>query len=311
MFFFAVIWSVCQAWGQIINKSINKFKWEISGVLFISILLLYIEVTSPNMQLFELSQSAQSVIEVSAIKGKLNSIKEIPLEIVNSRDIINEDKIIINKPTLEQALFNYLKLKDNNKITESQVIGFHKFMTLGLDFKITWKGRKNWVSISRWFYAYTFWLIIFTILIFFVLSIQLGEPRNFFNQNKYMKHLVFSQAMTLLWIPFRLYYVNEPKNLMFNPNNLQWFQPLDPFVPLTIFILSISPISNIIGKQKKNWILIIMTPVVTVLTLILGAQTQLLSLLFGLNTIDERIWILFFITTGLCIYLFFNYKSSK
>lgn len=309
--FWAVIWSVCQGWGQIINKSINKFKWGISGVLFISIVLLYIEVTSPNMQLFELSQSAQSVIEVSAIKGKLNSIKEIPLEIVNSRDIINEDKIIINKPTLEHALFNYLKLKDNNKITESQVIGFHKFMTLGLDFKITWKGRKNWVSISRWFYAYTFWLIIFTILIFFVLSIQLGEPRIFFNQNKYMKHLVFSQAMTLLWIPFRLYYVNEPKNLMFNLNNLQWFQPLDICVFFTILVLSISPISNIIGKQKKNWRLIIMAPVVTVLTLILGAQTQLLSLLFGLNTIDERIWILFIIFTGLCIYLFFNDKSSK
>ncbi|MDE5108224.1 MAG: hypothetical protein O4808_14550, partial [Trichodesmium sp. St17_bin3_1_1] len=309
--FWAVIWSVCQGWGQIINKSINKFKWEMSGVLFISIVLLYFEVTSPNMLLFELSQSAQSILEVSAIKGKLNSIKEIPLEIVNSRNILNEDKIIINKPTLEQALFNYLKLKNNNKITESQVIGFHDFMTLGLDFKITWKGRKKWVSISRWFYAYTFWLIIFTILIFFVLSIQLGEPGIFFNQNKYMKHLVFSQAMTILWIPFRLYYVNEPKNLIFNPNNLQWFQPLDICVVFTILVLSISPISNIIGKQKKNWILIIMTPVVTVLTLILGAQTQLLSLLFGLNTIDERIWILFFITTGLCIYLFFNYKSSK
>ena len=181
------------------------------------------------------------MIEVSSIKGELNSIKEIPLEIVNTRDIINEDKIIINKPTLEQALLNYLKLKDNNKITKSQVIGFHKFMTLGLDFDITWKGRKNWVSISRWFYAYTFWLITFTVLIFFVLWAQVQEPRKFFNQNKYMKHLVFSQAMTLLWIPFRLYYVNEPKNLIFNPNNLQWFQPLDICVVFTILVLSISP----------------------------------------------------------------------
>ena len=118
-FFWAVIWSVCKCWGQIINKSINEFKWEISAALFISIVLIYVEVTSPNMLLFELSQSARSMIEVSAIKGELNSIKEIPLEIVNTRDIINEDKIIINKPTLEQALFNYLKLKDNNKITKS------------------------------------------------------------------------------------------------------------------------------------------------------------------------------------------------
>ena len=307
--FWAVIWSVCQGWGQIINK--YEFKWVVYIVLSISIIVTYIEVTSPNMLLFEFSQSAQSSIKVSAIKGELNSIKEIPLEIVNTRELINEDKIIINKPTLEQALFNYLKLKDNNKITESQVIGFHNFMTLGLNFNTTWKGRKNWVSISRWFYAYTFWLIVFTILIFIVLWGQVQDPRKFFNQNKYIKHLVFSQAMTLLWIPFRLYYVKEPKDLIFNSNNLQGFQPLEPFVFIILFLLFVSTTYNIYKQQKKNWILIIMTPVVTVLTLILGAQTQLLSLLFGLNTIDERIWILFSITTGLCVYLFFNDKSSK
>lgn len=37
------------------------------------------------------------MIEVLFIKGEFNSIKEIFLEIVNIRDIINEDKIIINK----------------------------------------------------------------------------------------------------------------------------------------------------------------------------------------------------------------------
>ena len=123
-FFWAVIWSVCKCWGQIINKSINEFKWEISAALFISIVLLYVEVTSPNMLLFELSQSARSTLEVSAIKGELNSIKEIPLDIVNTREMINEDKIIISQPTLVQALFNYLKLKDNNKILNHKPLVF-------------------------------------------------------------------------------------------------------------------------------------------------------------------------------------------
>ncbi len=309
--FWAVIWSVCQGWGQIINKSINKFKWEMSGVLFISIVLLYFEVTSPNMLLFELSQSAQSILEVSAIKGKLNSIKEIPLEIVNSRDIINEDKIIINKPTLDKALFNYLKLKDNNKITESQAIGFHNFMYLGLDYKTTWKGRKKWVSISRYFYAYTSWLIVFTILIIYVLGGQVQDPRIFFNYNKYMKHLVFSQAMMLLWIPFKLYYVNEPKNLIFNSNNLQWFQPLEPFVFFTISYFHLSTIYYMIVQHKKNWLSIMITVVLIIFNFILGSQTELLSKVFGLNTIDERIWIVFAIVIGLCIYLFFNDQSSK
>ncbi|NER02131.1 MAG: hypothetical protein F6K17_05535 [Okeania sp. SIO3C4] len=106
--FWAVIWSVCKCWGQIINKSINKFKWGIFGALFISIILLHVEVTSPNMLLFELSPSARStinnqvIIEVSAIKGKLGSIKEIPPEIVDTRDIINEDKIIISNLPLNK-----------------------------------------------------------------------------------------------------------------------------------------------------------------------------------------------------------------
>ncbi|MCL2934170.1 MAG: hypothetical protein MGG11_18585, partial [Trichodesmium sp. MAG_R03] len=310
-FFWAVIWSVCQGWGQIINKSINKFKWEIFIALFISITFLFIEVTSPHMLLFELSQSAQSIIEVSAIKGELNSIKEIPLEIVNTRELINEDKIIINKPTLEQALLNYLKLKDNNKITESQVIGFHNFMTLGLNFNTTWKGRKNWVSISRYFYAYTSWLIVFTIIILYVLGRQVQDPRNFFYYNKYMQHLVFSQAMMLLWTPFRLYYVNEPKNLIFNSTNLQGFQPLDPFVFFTISALSLSTIYYMIVQQKKNWGFIIITVVLIIFNFKLGSQTELLSQVFGLNTIDERIWIVFAIVIGLCIYLFFNDKLSK
>jgi hypothetical protein len=309
--FWAVIWSVRKCWEQIINKSTKKLKRGIFIALFISITFLFIEVTSPNMLLFELSQSARSTLEVSAIKGELNSIKEIPLDIVNTREMINEDKIIISQPTLDQALFNYLKLKDNNKITESQAIGFHNFMYLGLDYKTTWKGRKKWVSISRYFYAYTFWLIVFTIIIICVLGRQVEDPRKLFNYDKYMKHLVFSQAMMLLWIPFKLYYVNEPKNLIFHSTNLQGFQPLDLFVFFTISFFSLSTIYYMIKQQKKNWGFIMIIVVLIIFNFILGYQTELLSKVFGLNTIDERIWIVFAIVIGLCIYLFFNDKSSK
>ncbi|MDY7008226.1 MAG: hypothetical protein SWX82_30940 [Cyanobacteriota bacterium] len=312
-FLWAAIWGVCQSFSQIINKSINKFKWGILGMLFVSIALLSVEVTSPNMLLFELSPSAQSIIdnqvilEVSAIKGGLDSIKEISSEIVDTRDIINEDKIVIRKPILEEALSNYLELKKSNKITESQAIGFHNLMYLGLDYKTTWKGGKNWISISRWFYGYTFWLIIFTILIFFVLWVQVQDPRKFFNQVKYCEYLVFSQAMILFWIPFRFYYLNEPKNLIFNYKNLNFWQPLDPFVYVTISFLFLSTLDKIIRQKEKNWILIIITVVFIAFNLILGAQTELLSRFFGVNTIDDRMWILLVVFSWLFIYLFSNY----
>ena len=66
-----------------------------------------------------------------------------------------------------------------------------------------------------------------------------------------------------------------------------------------------------IKQQKKNWAFIMITVVLIIFNFILGSQTELLSRVFGLNTIDERIWIVFAIVIGLCIYLFFNDKSSK
>ncbi|NEO53037.1 MAG: CHAT domain-containing protein [Okeania sp. SIO3B5] len=311
-FLWAAIWSVYKCFGQIINKKINQFKWGIPIALFISIIFLHVEVTSPNILLFELSPSAESeIIGVPAIQNKLNSIKEIPSEIVDINHIINGDNIIISQPILEEALFNYLKLKDTNKITQSQAIGFHNLMYLGLGYKMTWKGRKNWLSISHWFYAYTFWLIVFTILILFILWVQVQDPRKFFNQVKYFENLVFSQAMIFFWIPFRLYYINEPKNLIFNYNNLQGLQPLDPCAPIALSMLFLSTVYRIIRQQNKNWILIIITLVLIVSNFILGAQTELLSRIFGLNTVDPRTWIIFVIFTGLSIYIFSNYKSSK
>jgi hypothetical protein len=307
----AALWSVYKAFSQIIDKS--KLRLGIAIALGISMILLSIEITSPNMFLFELSKSAQStinnqtILQGKAIKGGLDSIKAIPPEIVNIKDIIHQDKITINKSTLEEALHNYIELKDANKLTKEQVTGFHNLMYLGLDGQ-TWKGRKNWVSLSRWFYGYTFVVIAFTVLIFFLFWIQSFEVRQFFNQSQFFQYLGFSQIMILLWIPFRLYYINENKAMIFGGKDNWWLQNLDIFVYTIVLILAILMIvrGNILMKKQKSWL--IYTTMGTVFSAIfIGlSQKELLSHLFGLNTPDERIWIIYPIFIGLCFWAFLN-----
>ncbi|MGK7886844.1 MAG: CHAT domain-containing protein [Crocosphaera sp.] len=318
--FWAAIWSVYKGFGQIHHKS--RLNLGFCGILLVSIVITFIEITSPHMMLFELSSSAQSNINNQTIlalktipnrvdnrQNVLENIKTIPSEIVDIHKIVTQDSLTINKSILETALSNYLKLKINNKITKEEAIGFHQLMYLGSDYKTTWKNRKNWFSLSRWFYIYTFWILIFTVLIFVVFWVQSQEPRQFYNHLQYIKYLVFSQVVILLWMPFRLYYVIEPKSLIFGYNNFQWLQQLDPFVYLVISVLLLTTALKTYQRKEIRFLFIL--PIIVIsFSLWLGhRQTELLSRLFGLNTVDWRVWLVYPLFTGGCVYLFLNYQN--
>ncbi|NET74515.1 MAG: hypothetical protein F6K62_27540, partial [Sphaerospermopsis sp. SIO1G2] len=217
----------------------------------------------------------------------------------------------INKSILETALSNYLNPKINNKITKEEAIGFHQLMYLGSDYKTTWKGRENWVSFSRYFYIYTFWILVFTVLTFVVFWVRSQDPRQFFNHVKYIEYLVFSQVVILFWMPFRIYYLIKTKSLIFGYNNSQWIQQLEPVAYSFIFVLLLTTAHKTYQLKKLRLVFIIPTLVIF-LSLWLGhGQTELLSRLFGLNTVDSRIWLLYPLFTGLCVYLFLNYQNRE
>ncbi|MFN9965177.1 MAG: hypothetical protein ACK52F_00195, partial [bacterium] len=283
----------------------------ILAMLAISVVLLVIEMSGSNMFLLELNKTAQARIDLSTLnKNTIADIQTIPKDILDTRKIFQKDHLVISKAILEESLSNYIALKNDNQITEEQAKGFHKLMEIGLDYSTTWKGQKNWVSRSRWFYGYTFLAITFTVLTFFVLWVQNQDHRKFYNQIRYFEYLVIAQIMVVFWTPFRLYYIIKTKNILFGYNNLQWMQQLDTFLYLVIPILFFATLYQTIQQKQKYWMLIITIVTIGVSLWIGYGLTDVLNRTFFLNTSNIETWILFPILTGLAIYLFLNYQDE-
>ncbi|NEQ76338.1 MAG: hypothetical protein F6K23_26835 [Okeania sp. SIO2C9] len=64
-------------------------------------------------------------------------------------------------------------------------------------------------------------------------------------------------------------------------------------------------------SNNSQWLLYFKLYPHLILSFILGAQTELFSKVFGLNTIDERTWIFVVIFSWLLTYLFFNYLGNQ
>lgn len=314
--FWAALWLIYKSFTQIINRTDRGLRLGLLAMLAISVVILGIEMSGSNMFLLELNntaQAAQARIDLSTLnKNTIADIQTIPKDILDTRKIFQKDHLVISKAILEESLSNYIALKNDNQITEEQAKGFHKLMEIGLDYPATWKGQKNWISLSRWFYVYTFWAITFTGLSFFVLWVQNQDPRKFYNQSRYFEYLVVAQVMVVFWIPFRLYYVVKTKNILFGYTGLQWMKPLEPFVYLVISILFVFTLCQTIRQQHKYRMLIITITIVSIgVSLWIGyGLTDILDRTFFLNTPNIGTWILVPILTGLAIYLFFNYQDK-
>ncbi|WP_049898406.1 CHAT domain-containing protein [Microcystis aeruginosa] len=309
--FWAALWLVYKGFTQIINRADRGLRLSLFVVLAISIVPLMIEMSGSNMLLLELNKTAQASIDLSTLnKNMIADIQKIPKDILDTQNIFQKDHLVISKAVLEKSLSNYIALKKDDQIPEERAKGFHKLMEIGLDYPATWKGQKNWVSLSRWFYAYTFLAIIFTVLIFFVLWVQNKDPRKFYNQIRYFEYLVFAQIMVVFWIPFRLYYIIKTKNILFGYTNLQWVKTLDPFLYLVIPILFFFILYQTIRQKHKYWMLIITSVTICVSLWIGYGLTDVLDRTFFLNTSNIGTWTLFPILIGLAISLFLNYQDE-
>jgi hypothetical protein len=309
--FWAALWLVYKGFTQIINRSARGLQLGILAMLAISVVLLVIEMSGSNMFLLELNKTAQASIDLSTFnKNTIADIQKIPKDILDTQKIFQKDHIVISKAVLEESLSNYIAIKKDDQIPEEQAKGFHQLMEIGLDYLTTWKEQKNWSSLSRVLYGYTFWAITFTGLSFFVLWVQNQDPRKFYNQIRYFKYLVFAQVMVVFWIPFRLYYVIKTKNIVFGYYGLQWVRQLDPFVYIVIGILFLSTLYQTVQQKHKYWMIII-TIVAIVVSLWIGyGLTDVLDRAFFVNTSNEGTWIVFPLLTAVAIYLFFNYQDK-
>ena len=305
--FWAALWSVYKAFSQVIIKA--KFTQPALAFLAACIVLLCIEVTSPNMLLFEFKETAQATIYDVPTEIK-TAIETLPNSLIDQNKILNSEQLNISKKSLEETLVKFIQLQLRNKLTDDQISAFHQLMEFSLDYDKVWKKTKNWVSVSRGFYGITFSGIMLTLFTFFALWGKTYDPRQFFSQTKYFRYLNFAQVMIVLWVPLRLYYVSKTKGLLFGHTSSNWFSHLDFFVYPTILVLLIIMVIKLFKTREKLW-LTLTTPIIASICLFIGLfQTDLIDILFGLNTIDYRVWIIYPVFIGVCFYLFLNYQDN-
>ncbi|NES18938.1 MAG: CHAT domain-containing protein [Symploca sp. SIO3E6] len=303
--FWIAVWGIYQALCQFIKK--KKLWRPVAVVLFISIVALYIEVTSDNMMLFELSENAVATVAESYLEIK-NEIENIPAIIIDKRQFIQSDNIVIKKTELNKAVKNFIKFKEKNQeISMEAEKSYHQFMKYSLSYQV-WKGNNNCFSLSRWFYGFIFWLIVFTVLMLFVLWPNL-DSRQVINQLKYLSYLVATEVTFLFWIPLRLYYTQKTKYLIFGSTST--IEGLDFFIYIIIFFLLTMTLIKISQLAQKYTLAIIITVVLAISIYIGIFQTDLIDRFVGLNTGDTRIWFLFPLLNILWLYIFLSNEPDR
>ncbi|NET59996.1 MAG: hypothetical protein F6K47_28765 [Symploca sp. SIO2E6] len=287
--------SVHQAITLVINK--QKILRTTVVILCLSTWLLCIELTSDNMMLFEFNKTANTTIKVPV--EIINEIKKMPNIIIDTKKIINEEKIIIKKSDIEQSLQKYIKHKSNLKEEEKK--GYHEFMKLSLSYK-TWKttSQNQWSSFNRWLYASAFFIIVTGSSINISL-IFLHSRQQLRNHSQYIYHLAVSSLLFIAWMPLRVYYNISTKNILFGSDFVVGNMDIFAWIIFPIYLISLI---LKIYKIRQDWNAIIIISIIgTCLPLIGIFKTKWIDVTFGLNSTPIT-WIIGLLLGWLIFYVF-------
>ncbi|ELS04286.1 hypothetical protein Xen7305DRAFT_00040150 [Xenococcus sp. PCC 7305] len=273
-----------------------KSKFSIVAIsLAISILFYNIEITSNNLMLFELNN--QAVARINLPQENIEKINKIPNSIININDFIREDEINVSKLELEDSLSRFIV--NQEALNNEQKEAYHTLMKASLAYS-TWENIVGQFSFSRNLYALSFFIIVFTSLMNWMLLL-IYSYQDVINPDKYINSLIFSSLLFFTWLPLRLYYNLITKNLIFGTDEA--IGQLDIFAFL-IYPLFFSFLCWKFWQFKENLSVIISIFIFVVsLTFIGRFKPGWVSLMFGLNS-NPILWIIFLtIAVFYCVYL--------
>ncbi|MEM6837866.1 MAG: CHAT domain-containing protein, partial [Cyanobacteria bacterium P01_C01_bin.120] len=214
LFLWGGYFTLYKAWCQI--RSRPKLWRQMSIAFAIALVFLGIELSSNRMMLFEIRTGAESV--VSPPVSELSSISQIPVEILDVSELIdsNAGTLTVRKADLEIALERYRIFSSNgNTLSDAEKNGYHTFMFRGLSYK-TWHGTGGF-STSRIFYALAFMSIIIIVLMSGVFWAEINS-KYVYNSMKFLRYIVATQLIILLWLPLRIYQNRVIKDMIFGEN---------------------------------------------------------------------------------------------
>jgi hypothetical protein len=255
--------------------------------IFITLGALFFEITCDRMMFLEFNSQAMITVKAEKLKTLyLNwgtsqaQIKSIPHNIFNiDQAFDNQGNLILKKSELEPAI---KRLKKSNDKT-----GFQGLLRIATSYQV-WQQNHQYFSISRWFYALNFVIIVVcgVQLLALVLNIFFA-PDSIFNKNKYLTYLIICELGILLWLPFQSYTIEHTKSLLFSSEFRGTLAGINVITYAIIAILFFTTISSIYKSATKKYQPILLSFLLgslgfTVLSSIFGVS--IINHLFGMNS---------------------------
>ncbi|QLE59837.1 CHAT domain-containing protein [Nostoc sp. TCL26-01] len=300
-----------------------KIFWGFTAIVFVfTSIALALDLNTDPTLLFELKSNAIGVVnsqnlveESSGDKLFKYSLKTIPKDLLDSSQIIDfQGDITLKKQDIEASVQQFISTNPQDKQNQNYQ-GYNNFLGFALKYRI-WN---NQLSISRWFYAFSYFMIFFCGAELFALLVQnLLDPTSVFKKHKYIIYLIVCDTGLLLWCPFYSYYTNKIKPLLFATNTeLTNLAGLVYLFIFSLLVMTLIVTMTQLKSLKYRYILSFVVIAVVVLTSLMRiwGGISLIDQMFGISCKSLFItWlgaITFFIFLFIVIIYLIDYKVRE
>jgi hypothetical protein len=286
IFIWGFVWCLFKAFHQWVNK--KKIVFSSLIILVISLLIVQVELTAPNMLLFELNGQATTTVS-NLSRESIDRFMQAPDALIRPDRILPNHTFQFSQPDLKNSLKHFVTHRE--QLTPADKSAYYEYMKLGLDYSKTWSLSLRWQSISRFCYGVIVGVVSFSILMLFFFWMQLVKPKKINNYINYLGYLSFAQLIIFLWMPFRLYYMLSIKPLIFGEGTQ--ISNLDLVVYMTVGGLLFVTISLLF--RLRQYAIAFWTLIGVFLIILLSIQplNTLIDYSFGLHTVNEVTWIFY------------------
>ncbi|MBD2596015.1 CHAT domain-containing protein [Nostoc spongiaeforme FACHB-130] len=269
-----------------------KIFWGFTAVVFVlSCIALALDLNTDPTLLLELKPNATTVVypqkfaqEFNEQRVFKNDLKTIPKDLLDITQIIDSrGNITAKKQNIEESLKKFISTQRQEQENRNYQ-GYNSFLRNVLKYHI-WKGQ---FSFSRWFYAFSYFIIFFCAAEIFALLMQnLLAPNSVFKKHKYISYLIICDTGLLLWYPFYYYYTDQIKSLLFDINteltNLAGLVYLFIFSLLVMtLVVTMSQIK--VAKYRHILSLIVIAIVALTNLMIIHGSAFLIDQMFGISS---------------------------
>jgi CHAT domain len=281
-----------------------KIFWSFTLAVFLfSCVSVSLDLNRDPLLLFELKPQAITVVKshelteiTQAYKISKDELKKISKHLLNASNLFNaQGDMTIEKQQIEASIGQLLRAK-NKSVPDREHQSYHNLLKIALQNKIWSSTNETQFSVSRWFYAFSYFSIFFCMTEIFTLIFQsILSPTAVFKQNKYISYLIICETGTLTWLAFYSYYIQKTKPFLLDSQFDPHFTNITPFIYIFIFMFSLLLLTLWVVKLQINTQkyrrlfsgIVIFISILTVAMSICGVP--LIDRMFGISTDNPSI----------------------